>query len=157
MGARRPPDDPVAAADLGMNMTPMIDVTFQLIIVFLCSMKFRTLDEKIEAHLPDLGINSQWQKVQRLETVARIRLDRPAGAAAARLWLHGEALGSTADGEALWTRLGERLTAMRVRDPDLVGEIDASPDVEHGEVVRAVDGLLGAKVESVRFRGTRPR
>jgi len=30
------------------NMTPMIDVVFQLIIVFLCSMKFRTLDQKIE-------------------------------------------------------------------------------------------------------------
>ena len=46
---------------------------------------------------------------------------------------------------------------MRAREPDLVGEIDASPEVEHGEVVRTVDGLLGAKVESVRFRGTRLR
>ena len=154
---KREIDDPARASRSEMNMTPMIDVTFQLIIVFLCSMKFRTLDEKIEAHLPTGGIQDRWQQVARPETVARIRLDRPAGAAAARLWLHGESLGSTAEGEALWTRLGERLSAMRARDPDLVGEIDASPEVEHGEVVRAVDGLLGAKVESVRFRGTRPR
>ena len=35
MGPRRPPDDPVAAADLGMNMTPMIDIVFQLIIFLM--------------------------------------------------------------------------------------------------------------------------
>ncbi|HEU4394392.1 MAG TPA: biopolymer transporter ExbD [Planctomycetota bacterium] len=155
--ADRTIDDPRASTRSGMNMTPMIDVTFQLIIVFLCSMKFRTLDEKVEAFLPEQGIHDRWQQVKSPETVARIRLDRPAGAPAARLWLHGVALGSTAEGEALWTRLGDRLAAMRARDPALVGEIDAGPEVEHGEVVRAVDGLLGAKVESVRFRGTRPR
>ena len=50
--ARRKVDDPSAAAAVTFNMTPMIDVCFQLIVVFLCSMKFKTLDQKIEAFLP---------------------------------------------------------------------------------------------------------
>ncbi|HEU4394391.1 MAG TPA: biopolymer transporter ExbD [Planctomycetota bacterium] len=35
MGPRRPPDDPVAAADSGMNTTPMIDIVFQLIVFLM--------------------------------------------------------------------------------------------------------------------------
>ena len=39
------------------NMTPMIDVVFQLLIFFLVNMKFKTLDMKIEAFLPkDRGL-----------------------------------------------------------------------------------------------------
>jgi biopolymer transport protein ExbD len=34
--------------------------------------------------------------------------------------------------------------------------IDASPEVEHGDVVRALDGFVAAGIASVRFRGTRP-
>ena len=40
-----------------LNMTPMIDVVFQLLVFFLCSMKFKSLDMKIEAFLPkDRGL-----------------------------------------------------------------------------------------------------
>ena len=153
----RPIDDPAKATKSEMNMTPMIDVTFQLIIVFLCSMKFRTLDEKLEAYLPkNVGIPQVPVDPRASETVVKVRLDGPP-AGAVRLWLHGQALGTTAEGDALWTRLGERIAAMREREPELIGEIDAGPEVEHGDVVRTVDGLLGAKVASVRFRGTRPR
>ena len=40
-----------------INLTPMIDVVFQLIIFFMCAMKFKTLERKIEAYLPkDRGL-----------------------------------------------------------------------------------------------------
>ena len=39
-----------------LNMTPMIDVVFQLIVFFLVSMKFKSLDMKIEAQLPPVGL-----------------------------------------------------------------------------------------------------
>ena len=155
--AGRAIDDPRASTRSEMNMTPMIDVTFQLIIVFLCSMKFRTLDEKIEAFLPPEGTRPAPPEVRAPEVIARIRLDRASPGAPTRLWLHGQALGSTAEGEPVWERLRALVAAMREERPDLAAEIDATPEVEHGEVVRAVDGLLGAKVGSVRFRGTRPR
>ncbi len=35
-----------------LNMTPMIDVVFQLIVFFLLSLKFTTLDQRIENMLP---------------------------------------------------------------------------------------------------------
>ncbi len=50
------------ASDGGMpelNLTPMIDVVFQLIIFFMCAMKFKTLAMKIEMELPKgKGINT---------------------------------------------------------------------------------------------------
>jgi len=43
-----------------LAMTPMIDVTFQLLIFFLCTIKFKTLEGKLGAYLPkDVGINTQ--------------------------------------------------------------------------------------------------
>ncbi len=43
--------------DTEMNMTPMIDIVFQLIIFFLLSLKFKTIDRRIESMLPkDRGL-----------------------------------------------------------------------------------------------------
>ena len=55
--------------DLPLQMTPMIDVTFQLLIFFLCSIKFRTLEGKLGAHLPrDVGVNASLsQPLDRVE------------------------------------------------------------------------------------------
>ena len=36
-----------------MEMTPMIDVTFLLLIFFLCTIKFKTLEGKLSAYLPE--------------------------------------------------------------------------------------------------------
>lgn len=42
-----------------MEMTPMIDVTFLLLIFFLCTIKFKILEGKIPAYLPkDIGVNT---------------------------------------------------------------------------------------------------
>jgi hypothetical protein len=35
-----------------LNLTPMIDVVFQLIIFFMCAMRFKTLEKKIEMSIP---------------------------------------------------------------------------------------------------------
>ena len=46
------------AADADMEMTPMIDVTFLLLIFFMCTIKFKTLEGKLSAYLPkDRGNN----------------------------------------------------------------------------------------------------
>jgi biopolymer transport protein ExbD len=43
--------------DTEMNMTPMIDIVFQLIIFFLLSLKFKQIDRRIESMLPkDRGL-----------------------------------------------------------------------------------------------------
>ncbi len=48
----------VADDDCEMEMTPMIDVTFLLLIFFMCTLKFKTLEGKLAAYLPkDVGVN----------------------------------------------------------------------------------------------------
>src|SRR5262245_11239829 len=38
--------------DAGLNMTPMIDIVFQLILFFLFNLRFKSLDWRIESALP---------------------------------------------------------------------------------------------------------
>jgi biopolymer transport protein ExbD len=38
--------------DTELNMTPMIDIVFQLIVFFLLTLKFKTVDRRIDAMLP---------------------------------------------------------------------------------------------------------
>ena len=39
----------------GLNMTPMIDIVFQLILFFLFNLRFKSLDYRIESSLPKLA------------------------------------------------------------------------------------------------------
>ena len=49
----------IAQEEIEMQMTPMIDVVFLLLIFFLCTLKFKLLEGKLAAYLPkDLGGNS---------------------------------------------------------------------------------------------------
>ena len=54
MPSKAPERDGVLAEgdDLELNMTPMIDIVFQLIVFFLLSLKFKTVDERLDALLP---------------------------------------------------------------------------------------------------------
>ena len=150
-------DDPAKCTRPTMNMTPMIDVVFQLIVVFLCSMKFRTLDQRIEASMPaDRGIRDAPCQPPSVKPVVLIRLHRPAAGEPVRVTIQGQRIGSTAEGEPLWARLEAAVAGFRAKAADLEGEIDASPSVDHGDVMRALDGVVGAGVGKVRFRGTKP-
>ena len=49
----------IAEEEYKMEMTPMIDVTFLLLIFFLLTIKFKVLEGKLAAYLPkDVGVNS---------------------------------------------------------------------------------------------------
>lgn len=48
-----------ASEETKMELTPMIDVTFLLLIFFLCSIKFKILEGKLQTFLPkDVGVNA---------------------------------------------------------------------------------------------------
>jgi biopolymer transport protein ExbD len=153
---RRKFDDPAQAAVATFNMTPMIDVVFQLIVVFLCSMKFRTLDQKVEATLPkDVGIDPS-RSVPVITPVLAVRLLRKGPDAPTQVYAAGVRIGTVEEGDAMWDRLRSTVATALAKSPDLVGEINAQPTVEHGEVVRTVDGFLAAGLDRVKFVGTRP-
>lgn len=45
--------DDESAKKMDLNLTPMIDCIFQLLIFFMCATKFKTLESKIDAYLPE--------------------------------------------------------------------------------------------------------
>lgn len=49
----------ISSTESKLDMTPMIDVTFLLLIFFMCTLKFKTLEGKLSAFLPkDVGVNT---------------------------------------------------------------------------------------------------
>ncbi len=147
-----------------LDMTPMIDVVFQLIVFFLVSMKFRTLDMKIEALLPKEGIAPTIQ-VEQIVPKIDLRLARDAGHTTTRVSAARQVLGDTSAGRAAatWSAVTRLAVDARGRmldsggDPDLLrGEIDATPLVPSGDVVRAMDAFVEAGLIDITFRGTAP-
>jgi biopolymer transport protein ExbD len=136
-----------------MNMTPMIDVVFQLIVVFLCSMKFKTLDQKIEAFLPkDVGLNNAPATAETVTTVS-VRLVRKVGDSDTSIQILGSKLGM-ASTPGIWTALQTRLREFKGKDDKIKGEIDAGAEVPHGDVIAALDSFVASGLENVVFKGT---
>ncbi len=151
-------------SDLGEarpNLTPMTDVVFLLLVFFLVTMKFKTLDMKIEALLPaDRGLATDIKRTEERPKIVA-RLDR-ADSDRARVKLDGQVIGWS-DAPETWTQLTARAVAARGRlvalggDPaDLDAEIDAAPAVETGHVIRAIDAFTAAELPSITFKGTPP-
>ncbi len=64
----------IAAEESELDMTPMIDVTFLLLIFFMCTLKFKTLEGKLAAYLPkDVGVNSSDDPpIEKVEITLRV-------------------------------------------------------------------------------------
>ena len=58
-----------ATDEVNADFTSMIDVTFLLLIFFMCSIKFKVLEGKLQTYLPkDVGVNTTPQQ-EMLETI----------------------------------------------------------------------------------------
>src|SRR5438552_3818667 len=58
------------SADQGMNMTPCIDIVFQLILFFLFNLRFKSMEYRIESSLPkDRGLEATPQIVTPIPSV----------------------------------------------------------------------------------------
>ena len=149
------------------DMTPMIDVTFQLIIFFMLQ-KFRTLEGKLSAFLPkDMG--------------GRCVVSRPVPKLDVHVYLVREGTARREGGRKVWTgrRLEWRVASLRAGtfrdlerilskalpaagDPKRPGHplpvtIHPHRGVKYAEVTRTVDAVLQAGFERVLFSGSPPR
>ena len=76
-----------------LNLTPMIDVVFQLIIFFMCAMKFKTLEKKIEAYLPkDRGMAKTPERIEERVTI-KVVLKQEQNEGVPHFWLFNEDVG----------------------------------------------------------------
>ena len=154
--------------DRELDMTPMIDVTFLLLIFFMCTIKFKTLEGKLEAYLPkDVGV--ALRKADRPESVEITLRVLNAGA---KLDLEGKPWSPDAGnrfrfgadrvleyrvGPRKTTRLAElaeRLAELRQEDDQRSATIDARPGVVYADVVEVLDRVMAARFEDVTFVGS---
>lgn len=150
-----------------MEMTPMIDVTFLLLIFFMCTLQFRTLEGALVAHLPrDVGARSlPTEPVERLDVrldvLAEGRRLAPDGAGPFRPGVHRR---FDLDARVVGIRVGPRrftsdaldqvaahLVELAAADPTRPVTIDARTGVAVADVVRVLDEVLDAGFTQVRF------
>ena len=60
--------------EVSLELTPMIDVTFLILIFFMCTLKFKTLESKLVTYLPlDKGISTApGMEAERVEVILKV-------------------------------------------------------------------------------------
>lgn len=162
----------IAQEEHGLEMTPMIDVTFLLLIFFMCTIKFKTLEGKLSAYLPkDVGVNqTEAVPIEKVE----IRIDVANEGAKVFPKLHpqqgqpwdgngrfvfqpGTRKLSYSVGPRQYTDLDQLLARLKVlhrEDEERPATIDARPGTVYGDVVPVLDATIEAKFKEITFVGS---
>ena len=156
----------IAEEEYKLEMTPMIDVTFLLLIFFLLTIKFKTLEGKLSAYLPkDVGVNtSEAEPKEKVEITIVVRRagerrdpnDRSeAWAGRGRYQFVGReleyAIGprSTKD----LAELARQLKTLRRQDPERPATIDCRAGTVYGDMVPVLDAAIDANYTDITFIG----
>jgi len=160
----------IAEEEFKMEMTPMIDVTFLLLIFFLLTIKFKVLEGKLAAYLPkDVGVNSsQAEPKEKVEIT--IHVDVPG----TKVFAKGNGQGTPWDGDStrrydfagrqLTYQIGPRKTKdldqitswlreFFKKDPESPVTIDCRPGTVYGDMVPVLDAAVAAEFTSITFVG----
>ena len=131
-------DNPV-----GINVVPMVDVIFCLCLFFMCSLKFKQLEGRIEAWLPKGHGNQELSVPPPLYDDIRVSLRwDPASGRTIRKVGARETKGDLDFEEALH-RYPKHL--------DLTVAVDATPDVPWSDAIHVLDLCRRNKFEKVEF------
>lgn len=137
-----------------LNVTPMIDIIFCLIIFFMCSFHFKALEGKFDSWLPkEKGPNPSPVVPPVLEEIrVLLSFDEPTRGVVTRMG--ARAVDSQAE-------LGSLLAAARL-DYESLGKrdvpaiIDAEPRVPWTAVVRTMDACRASGLRRVEFAAPMP-
>jgi len=134
-----------AAEKIEIQMTPMIDVTFLLLVFFLCTIKFKLLDGKLCTYLPkDAGVSVQPLQEELLRAeISMIRNDgKPLGFS---LYLNRKEMNSLEE-------LCRTLEIYARACPDLQVLCSPTQGILCNHVVQVMDECLKAGVTRISFR-----
>jgi len=160
-------------SDTRIDMTPMIDVVFQLLVFFMCTIQFRTLEGRLSAYLPK-GVGPESSAAESLERVTLAIHVRAPGTKLEprgdRPW-RGQGPFRFGPDRSVVYRVGprevqgmealtERLRQLHARLPERGLTIDAGPSANgpsaiYSDLIEALDCALAAGFEDIRFSGTR--
>jgi hypothetical protein len=167
--------------DTEMNMTPMIDIVFQLIIFFLLSLKFKTIDSRIDSMLPkDRGLAAtptfpeDFLKVKikvfrrdmedATKAYTLIKVDNDQGTYSLPRGWKGRLKETIErireyDGKmgAIQSVVAKKMQAHGGNPEEVKGEIVAPPPkggaVPHGDIIQVLNVFLNLKMIDVVFEG----
>ena len=157
-----------------LNMTSMIDVVFLLLIFFIVSVEFRTIEGLLPTNLPQQGISAAHPDDEPLPPLRLIlssdpspnldperhsftaiitcpqlgRLPRPSECLAARNSAKDVLRPLALVTEVLKRRIQEFGERYRTNTPVVI-QVDS--DVEYGNVILVYDAVLGARMKMVSF------
>ena len=163
-------------------MTPMIDIVFQLIIFFLLSLKFKSVEQRISTELPkDKGIQATAQFIEEkpMLTVKAFRKDMETDLPYTQFNVGnnhkvkgpaGKWLGTFEADDKMQIELDKTrnriqqhisdMWAQMGNNPETQGEIKTPPPfgqgVPHGDIMLVLDAFLEAGVKNVQFEGAMP-
>jgi biopolymer transport protein ExbD len=141
--------------EVKLSITPLIDVTFLLLIFFMCAMKFKTLERKVAAFLPkDRGLAKTKIKLEEKAKI-QVELKRTKEETQTRIKLLDAQIGVDDEGFRI---LDERIKQIRNSqgNEDLPGELHAWAWVPHSDVIRAIDSFMAAGISEITFIGAPP-
>jgi len=158
-----------------LEMTSMIDVVFLLLIFFLCTLKFKTLEGKLAAYLPkDVGVNtSEAEEIEKVEIVIKVinegeKLDaygkgpwdptvNPNTGHQKRFSFGPGRRLEYGVGPRKMTNVSElqqRLVQIYKADPERPATIDSRPKTVYEDVVAVLDATLNAGFTQITFVGS---
>ncbi len=127
------------------DLTPMIDVTFLLLVFFLCTLAFRPLEGRLEALLPKDGGEARDHDLAIL--LEPLELDLQPDPTRS----HGVRVHAGGRGALSVEALGPLVRELLARNPDLRARIATAPGVTHGMVVAVLDECLAAGLRELGF------
>jgi len=151
-----------------MNMTPMIDVVFQLLIFFMCTIKFKTLEGKLSAYLPkDVGVNTDdAEPKEKVDIILKVKREGTKMDPHKDLPWSGEGAFRYGDDREMIYQVGPkrysdvkdvqaRLEELFKADEERGATIDSFPGTVYADVICVLDEAIAAGYSDITFKGSR--
>lgn len=136
-------------------MTPMIDVIFQLLIFFMCSIRFKTLEGKLETNLPtDIGLNPAPAPVPVEPIRVRLWLEKPDDPETLRIMIRQNPCAGFEDLQAKLDGFLQSLSPSDRQEARVV--IDSRPEVQFKHIVHVLDICKTLEVVRTEFAAPPP-
>ena len=156
----------MAGEEAKMDMTPMIDVVFQLIIFFMCNIKYKTLEGRLDAYLPkDVGVNSGAAiQIEKVEVMIKV-LEAGERRDPKNMNLPWSGKGTFEyAGRKLTYQVGQRkttdilevrkmLTQLHREDPTRKATIDCRQGTVYADMIPVLDAAVDADFTDITFVG----